>query len=78
MSDVLSTKTKSCHKTMNPEENMKKLKQDLDLKKDRFRNQTIDKFEKKNKYFHDLIKADNILDENNLSPDSNFNDEYIK
>ena len=71
MSDIHSAKTNSSHKAVNPEENMKKLKQDLDLKKDTF----IDKFEEENKYFHDLIKADNILDENNFSPDSDFNDE---
>ena len=71
MSDIHSAKTNSSHKAVNPEENMKKLKQDLDLKKDTF----IDKFEEENKYFHDLIKADNILDENSFSPDSDFNDE---
>ena len=71
MSDIHSAKTNSSHKAVNPEGNMKKLKQDLDLKKDTF----IDKFEEENKYFHDLIKADNILDENNFSPDSDFNDE---
>ena len=60
MSDIHSAKTNSSHKAVNPEGNMKKLKQDLDLKKDTF----IDKFEEENKYFHDLIKADNILDEN--------------
>ena len=78
MSDVYSTKTKSSHKTVNPEENMKKLKQDLDLNKDSYISQAIVKFEKENKYFRDLIKADNILDENNFSPDSNFNDEVFE
>lgn len=78
MSGVLSKKTNSSHKTMNQEENMKKLKQDLDLKNDTFLNKAIDKFEKENKYFQDLIKADNILNENNFIPDSNFNDEVFE
>ena len=78
MSDVLSKKTNSNHKILYPKENMEKLKQDLDLNKDRFRNKAMDKFEKENKYFNDLIKADNILNENNFCHDSNFDDEVFE